>query len=479
MRIDGQSWAQIAEKKGLGSPGSARKLFTKETGITDYKIKKEALKVMLENGYDVGATAEKMKNIIKEAEHQADTTPTFTFTKHEALNTKHASLMNPGESIEMDGKKWTVVKKDKDANLVIVNEDGLKKKVAWDKDVTVWKKPTEDLPQDFFTKTAKKEATPTLQVQQSSAEKAITMYKKGSTYTQIVNSTGLDFAQVDQIVWADIKANISYTPQAFLVKPTSQSAINEMKQWIATNRAQGYTWEEIVNNLDAVVPGKFNLNQVKAIATKDVQSLAVPGALANLGAPSYVAPSTFEKLPKIVGSGDYPLFGEQGALDWHSALGNDLTAAQLRALKTYTGSSYSQINSTLRNGISGTHWEEVFRDMDAGMRPIPSDVTLIRRTGYDAFGGIKDFTGMEGQSFADPGYLSTAVREGVWHGSIEMEIHAPAGTMGRYVNPFSSHKGEMEVILGRDTEFLIEKVERTSGGSSWRLTVSIIGQGGA
>lgn len=51
-RIDGKSWAQIAEEFNLPNPGAARKAFQKATGISDFKIKGQELANLVKQGPD-------------------------------------------------------------------------------------------------------------------------------------------------------------------------------------------------------------------------------------------------------------------------------------------------------------------------------------------------------------------------------------------------------------------------------------------
>jgi hypothetical protein len=49
-RVDGKSWAEIAKAENLGTPGSARRAFTKYTGSSDYKTKGTSIRRIIEGG---------------------------------------------------------------------------------------------------------------------------------------------------------------------------------------------------------------------------------------------------------------------------------------------------------------------------------------------------------------------------------------------------------------------------------------------
>lgn len=60
-RVKGESWANIAKEYNLNSPNAARKLFTKLTGITDYKIKGDDLIQLAKGGIPDELKAPKIK----------------------------------------------------------------------------------------------------------------------------------------------------------------------------------------------------------------------------------------------------------------------------------------------------------------------------------------------------------------------------------------------------------------------------------
>lgn len=62
-RVQGKSWKEISDEFELGSPGKARKLFTKHTGITDYQIKGEDLLKLAKGGLDPSLLAPKVKKL--------------------------------------------------------------------------------------------------------------------------------------------------------------------------------------------------------------------------------------------------------------------------------------------------------------------------------------------------------------------------------------------------------------------------------
>lgn len=177
----------------------------------------------------------------------------------------------------------------------------------------------------------------------------------------------------------------------------------------------------------------------------------------------------FKRLPK-----DSELFDGITVAD-ASAMQRTLTpwtADQKASLRTYTGSSYMAINRALRTtGGNPTSMKNVIDEMDKGMRELPGNYILHRGTSMTQLGlpnssDLTDVEGLIGKTIKDDGYLSTSVgKRAAFGGRVMMEIEAPRGTLGAYVNDISHHKGENELILARSTEMKVIDARQGSGGS--------------
>jgi hypothetical protein len=229
---------------------------------------------------------------------------------------------------------------------------------------------------------------------------------------------------------------------------------------------------------------------------KDVQKLIVddkwalppPGSKTFVGKPStpnsistYQPPaSTLNEPVSIyegpVSSGGYTRATPTEMNEWMAQFGNDLSPAELKAFRDYTGSGYRSINSNLRNGIDSG---PTIRNLDAGMKPLPRDTQLIRNVSEDVFGGPEGIQNLGGQVFADKGYLSTSIDGNVFQNSVQIVIDAPQGTMGRWVSNGVSSQGdyEKEVILARGTRMIVTKVTQQPYGSPrWIVNATVIAQ---
>lgn len=157
--------------------------------------------------------------------------------------------------------------------------------------------------------------------------------------------------------------------------------------------------------------------------------------------------------------------------DWR----NSLKSAEQRAITSYTGSNYSNVNTTLRGqarAIEAYDAKEI-REMQAALdrAKCPSDLVVFRGTSYD-HADIKQLIdqGDVGTEFTDWGFGSTRLgRSGYADGAkVQFEIRIPAGSRGvAWVNNFSRHQGERELIYRAGTRFKVVQKAYKKGGQWW------------
>lgn len=168
-----------------------------------------------------------------------------------------------------------------------------------------------------------------------------------------------------------------------------------------------------------------------------------------------------------------------------------LAAGEKRAaIKTYSGSSYHEWNNALRSNASGDSlpagkWGEYTRKADAGMAPIPEDVIVRRGTGWNEFvmDGSRKVSvpppppnSLIGTVQTQHGYTSTSVgNTSAFGGQVNMRIRVPQGHGAAWVDPYSSHKGERELLLGRSTNYYIHDVYQENG--KWYVDAEVIPRG--
>lgn len=181
------------------------------------------------------------------------------------------------------------------------------------------------------------------------------------------------------------------------------------------------------------------------------------------------------------------------AVNFNESRWNRLTAAEQDGIYTYTSSAYMSMNNYLR-GVPGYETPknsvlDAVRDCTSGLDKceLKEDTRLYRgwgdaRSVGRAFGisenearKMLEDGSIVGQSFVEKGFCSTGIDSGSgWDKEVSMEIVAPAGTKGMYVDPISAFSGEKEVLLQQGTEFLIVGVREDYG--NYFLQCVVVGQ---
>ena len=142
-----------------------------------------------------------------------------------------------------------------------------------------------------------------------------------------------------------------------------------------------------------------------------------------------------------------------------------LTSGEKSGTVIYTGSSYMEMNDYLRSdgatSISSKKKTAIQQTEDALKKGVLEQPTIFHRGSSAALLGgattVDEIQAMVGQTVIDKGFVSSAATTNVsWGGTIKYHIKTPAGTgIGAYVRPISQHKGEMEFLFQRKSEFRV------------------------
>jgi SPP1 gp7 family putative phage head morphogenesis protein len=155
-------------------------------------------------------------------------------------------------------------------------------------------------------------------------------------------------------------------------------------------------------------------------------------------------------------------------------------------IQTYSGSSFTEINSTgrrLGKGKAADHkswgsWSELVRNIDEAFEEaprVPTDTVLVRGTGVDSFTLNGRLLGsheshlldqLVGTVQRDEGFMSSSVGRIPGYGSgqaVQMKILAPAGSKAIYIDPISLNQGEREMLLPRGTNLYVHAVYKQNG----------------
>lgn len=184
----------------------------------------------------------------------------------------------------------------------------------------------------------------------------------------------------------------------------------------------------------------------------------------------------------------------QDARDWansHWAGPAGYSDAELAAMRSYTGSGYGAMNSTLRSS-KGARTNAQIRAMDSAIERaarVPDNITVVRNTNLRQLGitgSRQDPRTAIGREFVDHGYMSTSInRRGGMQGEVRMEINVPAGSRGVYVSGAGGRKspdiisdyggGESELILDRGSRLQVVSVKKV--GQRWHVLADLVQEG--
>lgn len=440
MRIDGRSWKEIGDEFGK-SPSGARKLFTDLTGIKDYKVKGAELKKLVNTDLDSLKVAK--PKVPKKAQTVDDIV--------------EQSKIGP------DDFKVSLDQLDDDLSGLIAD---IKSKLPSDKNAT------------------------------KVYNEVIDRASKGEGYLSISKNTGLSIADVDRIVWQDLLyKNNGNVWKAWQAKKTSQEGIKAVTEKVMQARANGATLAEISNAsgipkdvLEKILKGDWKPSPF-ASPLPGAPGFKPPGkphpnptgtpTKPPLGAGQPPPPGGYITDP-IYGSSQYPMLDSVAMNAMNPAT---LTAAEREAIRRYSGSYYTSVNSYLRTGQPSSAASTV-RALDSAMAKARTvkPMTVTRGMNQNGFnlGFIDDMKSLKGSTMRDPGFMSTSnAREGVFHNTVRLEIECPPGTRGIYIKGMSSHSHENEFLMDRNQSMIITEViqlppPRLPGNPGWLVKARVL-----
>lgn len=174
---------------------------------------------------------------------------------------------------------------------------------------------------------------------------------------------------------------------------------------------------------------------------------------------------------------------------------NTFTDAERHSVREYTSSSYGRMNDILRGVKSDDRYTHALIEGCTSAlekTKIADDTMLYRGMGrmkhLASSMGIDEIAAREaiadgsivGQRFVEKGFCSTGIdKYAGWKKEVNLEIVAPKGTKGMYVDPISEFQGEQELLLQRGTTFEIysaKEVERPNGNTVYTLKVKVVDQ---
>lgn len=209
-------------------------------------------------------------------------------------------------------------------------------------------------------------------------------------------------------------------------------------------------------------------NQVEATKKAAAQHLANAKAGTSVSAASPSTGQTYKAPAKLqTGPPDSFLaanaWGNAKSFIPSAGSGSNLTSEEAAAIRSYTGSGYSSINSALRDSKS-------VKDLAVAKKAaaikkalaknvVKKDVWIGRKTDNQEWKN----NATAGTVIADNGVISTSINPNSWSGAISLNILVRQGHNALYVNPISNHPGEDEVLLPPGSHFHVLKREESGG----------------
>lgn len=428
-RVQGKSWADIAQEHGLNTPQQARNLFTKLTGITDYKIKGQALKKMVADGIDPALTAKKVKAVKKTAD--------------DLLGVKSMKVQ--------PGNTWidsTLSKEGQDAILDLYNQGHGYLSIKTNTGATF-----EEIDQIVWNDLVKKHDGDLWKAYKEKPTSE-TGYKTLKDSVNDLRAKGMSIDDIFQLVGSPPKDVLEAILEGRLkLPPPGSKAINIIPKKAPTPS-----------------PSSFSVQQ-KAV------DIEVPPAVSN-------------HPPIRLNNEEFPLLSNSEMREMYPA--HNLTTTQKRAIQNYTGSGYMEINGASRGlGTQWMSPTEIKRleakakAIDRSLVPSPRSFGVNRNVDQRAFermvGPDLDLEKLKGQVISDKGFLSTSVRPGgvFSANNVHIIIEAPKGTLGRYVDHISQNSGEQEFLMARNTRMIVKDVRKTGeknydGKPKWIIVMQVL-----
>lgn len=143
---------------------------------------------------------------------------------------------------------------------------------------------------------------------------------------------------------------------------------------------------------------------------------------------------------------------------------------QKQAIKSYTGSGYHQINSSLWAGNPSGAAKSAGEALHALGHDITPGTVLSRKISVHG-SDLDQILKSSGKILQEPAIMSTSIRPSSWSGNVQLKMHVGPGVKGLWVGKgsvggngaLSNHSGEDELILPPNTRLLILSVKHTSG----------------
>lgn len=143
---------------------------------------------------------------------------------------------------------------------------------------------------------------------------------------------------------------------------------------------------------------------------------------------------------------------------------------QKQAVKSYTGSSYQGMNSSLWTGNPSGAAKAAGEALHALGHEIAPGTVLSRKLSVSGV-ALDQILKSTGKVLQEPAIMSTSIRPSSWSGNVQLKLHVGPGVKGLWVgkgslgsnSALSMNAGEDELILPPNTRLLILSVKKSGG----------------
>ena len=233
---------------------------------------------------------------------------------------------------------------------------------------------------------------------------------------------------------------------------------------------QGLT-EFAIGEAGAYTAGQaaYHVTKLAGGSEEDAQTANFLGNLIG----GYTASSAANKfsLNKVKVDVEVPKYSTQELDAYFRKSQQSFTNAEAEGVRVYTSNDYTYINNYLR-GFSddlGPVSTSTISDIDSALSKmeLPADLTLYRGTDSAPFmnivdknfNGTLDWNSLVGKTFEDRAFVSTSV-DTPFDNEVRWVINAPKGSKGGMVTAFSMFPNENELLLPRNSKFLIKGIDK-------------------
>jgi len=518
-RVQGQSWKQIGEELNIGSPGAARAKFTKLTGIKDYKVKGQELLKLVKEGPGIPEAPTIPKTPSKSAAQKAATeakkvdVPKVVQEDWRLFGQKQINLIDDESIRAIYRQAWkntdwsdinavksffdaTSTHVKKPANLDFwVEQKGVVQKAKAPLPKT--KAPDVTVSADKYNWDLSFGELPKIDdIDSDTVLKIRKLHDQKNGYMAISQKVpGVSTEQIDRVVARHELQKAGYSPyEALKAKPSSITLQKAVADKVMDATKKGLSAADISGSMkipksivDDILrkKGNWSLPFGKKLPEFNPEELKLP----DYQTATAKVPSNIKMGDKKPGTGSgagevdealFPRGTNQQLQQMRLRLWNEARDAADRHLpehhvRSYTGSTYHSVNTSLRNR-AGRGSATVVKHMDDAMYSVDEAFSVTRGMGADglglAFGASDDVVKqLVGKVIQDKGFISTSTKP-VFGNKVRLNIEVPEGARGHWAKPISIHSSEDEFILARGTRFLVLGVDTT--GNTWKLRVRVI-----